>query len=254
MNYGTNEQGQQGGQFVYDVWNPTLGMGAAAHTVLPNTTGTDTFCSGQSVSAASGEVIMTGGDLTIGGKRNYSNQQTTIFRPQTNEIRAGEPMLYARWYPTIVALPTGELLVLGGRQSRGPAIPAPTPEVYQQGTGWRTLWGATSDAAFGTPGWYYPRAFQAPNGNVFVLGNDGKTFYLNPAGNGAITQLAQTIPVGYSTLPTVMFAPGKLLSVRARSVILVDANGPQRRSRLPATSVAFASGRMRQSSPTGRSS
>src|SRR4029450_5543605 len=62
---------------------------------------------------------------------------------------------------------------------------------------------------------------------VFVLGNDGKTFYLNPAGNGTITQLPQTNPVGYSTLPTVMFAPGKLLSVRARSVILVDVNGPQ---------------------------
>jgi hypothetical protein len=48
-------------------------------------------------SAASGEVIMTGGSLTISGKRNFSNQQTTVFRPQTNEIRAAEPMLYARW-------------------------------------------------------------------------------------------------------------------------------------------------------------
>ena len=202
MNYGTGEQGQQGAQFVYDVWNPTLGTDAAAHTVLPNTTSTDLFCSGQSVIAASGEVFMTGGDLTVGGQRNFSNQQTTIFHPQTNEMRTAEPMLYARWYPTIVALPTGEMLFLGGRQDRGPAVPAPTPEVYQQGTGWRTLWGATSDAAFGTVGWYYFRAFQAPGGTVFVLGNDGKTFYLDPAGNGAITQLAQTTPVGYATLRT----------------------------------------------------
>ena len=104
MNYGTDEQGQQGAQLVYDVWNPTLGTGVAAHTVLPNTTSMDIFCSGQSVIAASGEVIMTGGAVTIGGQRNFSNHQTTIFNPQTNEISAAEPMLYARWYPTTVAL------------------------------------------------------------------------------------------------------------------------------------------------------
>ena len=164
MNYGTGEQGQQGAQFVYDVWNPMLGTGVAAHTVPPNTTSTDIFCSGQSVIAASGEVIMTGGAVTIGGQRNFSNHQTTIFYPQTNEIGIAEPMLYARWYPTTVALAGGEILVMGGRQDKSPAVAAPTPEVYHQGSGWRTLWGATSDAAFGTVGWYYPRAFQAPDG------------------------------------------------------------------------------------------
>ena len=227
MNYGTGEQGEQGAQFVYDVWNPALGTGIEAHTVLPNTTSTDIFCSGQSVIAASGEVIITGGDLTIGGNRNFSNQQTTIFHPQTNEIRTAEPMLYARWYPTIVALPTGEMLVLGGRQDRSPLIAAPTPEMYRQGMGWRTLWGATSDAAYGAVGWFYPRAFQAPNGKVFVLGNDGKTFYLDPAGDGTLTQLSQTTSAGSATLPAAMFAPGKLLSVRFDKVIIVDLNGPE---------------------------
>ena len=118
MSYGTDEQGQQGGQFVYDVWDPTLGTDTTAHTVLPNTTGTDIFCSGQSVIAASGEVLITGGDLTINGERNFSNQQTEIFHPQTNAITTAEPMLYARWYPTVVALPTGEMLVLGGRRGQ----------------------------------------------------------------------------------------------------------------------------------------
>ena len=39
--------------------------------------------------------------------------------------------------------------------------------------------------------WYYPRAVVAPDGRVFVLGHDGKMFYLDPAGNGTITQLTQ---------------------------------------------------------------
>ena len=225
MSYGTDEQGQQGGQFVYDVWDPTLGTDTTAHMVLPNTTGTDIFCSGQSV-LSSGEVLITGGDLTINGKRNFSNQQTEIFSPQTDTITAAEPMLYARWYPSVVSLPNSDKLVLGGRQDPGTATL--TPEVYRQGTGWRTLWGATSDAAFGAGGWFFPRAFVAPDGRVFVLGHNGKMFYLDPAGNGTITQLMQQTLSSTAQLPALMFAPGKILSVRSQQqVIVVDLSGQQ---------------------------
>jgi hypothetical protein len=139
-------------------------------------------------------------------------------------------MQYARWYPTIVALPAGEMLVLGGRED--PKAPAPTPEVFTRNVGWRTLWGATSDAAFGgIDNWYYPRSFVAPNGKVFVLGHDGNMFFLDAAGNGTITQLTQQTlgRRGESiTLPTLMFAPGRLLSLRAQQkVVVVDLNGPQ---------------------------
>src|SRR5215468_3615465 len=44
MNYGTDTSGNQGAQFTYDVWNPALGTGTNAHSVLPNTTSTDIFC------------------------------------------------------------------------------------------------------------------------------------------------------------------------------------------------------------------
>ena len=226
LNYGTDEQGQQGGQFVYDVWNPALGTDSTAHTVLPNTTGTDIFCAGQGIIAASGEVLITGGDQTINGERNFSNQQTEIFHPQTNGITTAiAPMMYPRWYPTIVALASGEMLVLGGVENKANAVT--TPEVFTQYVGWRTLWGATSDAAFGG-NWYYPRSVVAPNGMVFVLGHDGNMFYLNPAGGGTITQLAQQTLGGNEALPTLMFAPGRLLSVRAQQkVVVVDLNGQQ---------------------------
>ena len=212
---------------IYDVWDPALGTGTAAHLVLPNTTSTDIFCSGQSVISGSGEVLITGGDVTVNGQRNFGIQQTTIFSPQTDTVRMDTPMLYARWYPTVVSLPDGDKLVLGGRQD--PGTYTPTPEVFRQGTGWRTLWGATSEAAFGLSAWNwsYPRAFVAPNGNVFVLGNGGNMFYLDPAGNGTITQLAQKTLSGEGTLPTLMFAPGNILSVRSQQIIVVDLNGPQ---------------------------
>ena len=228
MSYGTGEQGQQGAQFVYDVWDPKLGTDTAAHMVLPNTTSTDIFCAGQSVMAASGEVLIVGGDLTINGVRNFSNDGTEIFSPTTNALRTTTHMQFPRWYPTVVSLPNGEMLVLGGREDKVPT-PVLTPEVFTPNVGWRTLWGATSDAAFGIAGnHFYPRAVQAPNGKVFVIGYDGKTFYLDPAGNGTITPLTQQTLGGNVSLPTLMFASGKLLSLRAQQqVIVVDLNGPQ---------------------------
>jgi hypothetical protein len=230
MNYGTNERGQQGAELVYDVWDPKQGTNIGAHTVLPNTTSTDIFCGAQSVIAGSGEVLITGGDKAINGQQHFSDQATAIFNSSTNQIRPDAPMLYARWYPTIVALSTGEMLVLGGREDQLPDVPVPIPEVFTQNLGWRTLWGATSDAAFGSikKAWWYPRAVQAPNGKVFVLGHDGKMFYLDPAGNGAITELTQqTLPSTYA-MPSVMFAPGRVLAVRSdQNVVIVDLNGPE---------------------------
>lgn len=234
MSYGTTETGIQSGEFVYDIWDPTQGTGRESHLVLPNTTSTDLFCSAQSVMASSGNVLLTGGDRKVGGVRNFSSADANIFYPrrsaqETDTIAATQSMLYARWYPTIVPLPNGEKLVIGGREDKGP-VPAVTPEVYTEGAGWRTLFGATSDAAFGAKGgnWYYTRAYQLPNdpSKVLVIGNEGSLFHLQPAGNGSITKLPQTIRVGGYQLPTAKFAPGKLLSIRAnRKVVVVDING-----------------------------
>ena len=223
MSYGSNPDGSQTGQFYYDVWNPALGTGNGAHSVLPNTTATDIFCSGQSMMWSTGETLITGGDTTINGVRNFSNNSTTIFSPQTNSIRTGNKMQYPRWYDSIVPLPDGEMLVLGGRLN--PTTPATTPEDYTWWGGWRTLSGATSADAFADS--TYPRGFAGPDGRVFLVASSGKQYYLTTGGNGSITQTFGTIPAGDATLPTVMFAPGKLLSVRWNQVVgVVDFNGP----------------------------
>ena len=200
MSYGTDERGNQGAQFVYDVWNPGLGTDTAAHMVLPNTTSTDIFRAGQTLITGSGEVLIVGGDQTINGVRN--NDRTEIFSPMTNALRTTDHMQYPRWYPSVIALPTGEMLVLGGREDRD-GTPAKTPEVFTPNVGWRTLWDVSMGGNFS-----YIRAFVAPNGKVFVLGYDGHMFYLDPAGSGTMTQLTQQTLPADSTLPSVMFAPG----------------------------------------------
>ncbi len=243
MTYGTTAKGVQSAEFTYDVWDPTLGTGAGSHLAMPNTTGTDLFCSAQSVLANSGGVLLTGGDKKVGGVRNFSNADVNIFNPQlayggnTNlggaMQRANQSMTFARWYPTIVPLPTGERLLLGGRQDKGP-IAAITPEVYTENVGWRTLDLATNDLAFGARAgnWYYPRGYQLPNdaSKVLIIGNEGSLFYLEPAANGgrgSITLLPQKIRGGAYQFPTAKFAPGKLLSIRGnRNVVVVNLNGP----------------------------
>src|ERR1700692_80426 len=223
MNYGTESSGNQGAQFIYDVWGPSLGTGTNAHLVLPNTTSTDLFCSGASV-MYNGIVLTTGGDLTVNGQRNFANNHTTLFNRSTNTISSNTPMQYPRWYPSLVALPDGRLAVFGGYRNvvpplDDPVISAITPEVYDPATHvWTTLTGATSNAAFGgvdfEGNWYYPRSYVAPSGNIFVLGHDGTMYSVSTAGVGGITQLAPTAPGGVAWLPTIPFAPGKVLSVR----------------------------------------
>ena len=105
-----------------------------------------------------------------------------------------------------------------------PIIPASTPEVFDPATQvWTALPGAASDAAFGgTSNWYYPRCYVAPGGSVFVLAVDGTMYSMSADGAGSITQLATTVPSGANILPTIPFAPGKVLSVRSNQVFVVD--------------------------------
>lgn len=226
MSYGTSGTGAQTGQFIYDVWDPTLGTDTSAHQVLPNTTNTDLFCSAQSL-MVSGEVLSTGGDLTVNGARNSANNNTTIFSPSANTLTENTAMTYARWYGSLVALPNAELAVFGGRENVGavlPAQPALTPERYSPSLrAWQSLTGATSNPAFGNGNWYYPRAYVAPGGKVFVVHHNGPTFYVSTAGNGSTVKSSVSVPLGDISLPTISYAPGKALSVRQnQQAVVID--------------------------------
>lgn len=221
---GTRADGN--GRLIYDIWDPRAGGG---HLILDNTTETDIFCTGQSVFAGSGKVLLAGG-TTIRNGLVDGIPLTTIFDPGSNTLYPATSMVYDRWYPSIVPLANGDKLIVGGRET--PTIYSPTPELLTEAGEWRTLPGATSTEAFGPQfyNWSYPQAYQMPNdaSKVFVLGKDGNMFYLSPAGGGSITKLTTTTLPGNARLPTVMSGPGRLLSVRNnQKVVVVDINGAQ---------------------------
>ncbi len=225
LSYGSDARGRQGAQYIYDVWKPSAGTGPEAHLTLPNTTPTDIFCSGQLVMPGSGKVLLTGGDRVVNGTRNHSVNDVTTFDPASDALTPVTPMGFLRWYPTVLTTAAGETLVLGGRPA--PQRSSPVPEVYSEGKGWRALTGASSEDAYGRRNWSYPRAWQAPNGKVFITTVWGGSYYLDPAGIGELVKTPLNLPTGNAFLPSVMFAPGRILSLHVgNQARVIDINGP----------------------------
>jgi Domain of unknown function (DUF1929) len=218
MTYGTDALGNQGAKFHYDIWDPRAGTSSGSHMLLPNTTGTDVFCGAQTLVPATGQLLLTGGDFTINGQRNYGNPDVNVFDYRTNELtsNAQARMQVPRWYPFVLTLSTGETLVLGGWQNINRLVAA-VPEVYTLDGKWRQLTGAVNEEAtsgFAGLNALYPRAFQAPNGKVFVLSTSGTTYYLDPTGEGSISRTPLNLPESHQFMPSVMYAPGKILTHR----------------------------------------
>ncbi len=202
----------QGGGVEYSVWQIGMGTLPFSRTIIGNNTGTDLFCASQIVLPDSAKVLMTGGDQLGGG--NPGNPNTTIFDDQDNSLTdAGITMEYARWYPTTIALPNGEILAQGGRAHDDPNVPVITPEIYNPGAGWRTLNGATSEYAYGGFKWWYPRSWIIPNGLAFGISGNSM-FYVDYQNDGDIVSAGNfSKQHTFETSTAVMYRPGKILQL-----------------------------------------
>ena len=185
---------------------PRLEM-VPAHTVMPDNTTTDIFCSAVSL-LASGKALIVGGDLTVNGVRNYSQNNVEIFNPRQNILRAAGQMTYPRWYPSITTLPNGDELVLGGtvNDNATPEVGVPTPEVYSATHGWRTLPGIS----IAPTEWYYPRGISSVSmGRYSVLQENGKIFRLTTDYAGTMTNTGSRLDADDNTFPSVMSLDAK---------------------------------------------
>ncbi len=222
MSYGTDQNGNQGGQIIYDVWTPSLGTGSSSHNVLPNATNTDIFCSAGSLLGSEfrngAQLLITGGDVTINGVRNFGGSFVNFFSPATNTLSpAPAGMNYARWYPTITTLPNGDKFLMGGYdQTQTPTL---TPEIYHLSTSsWTTLpgisIGGTVNNSNNTWEWFYPRGFIGADGLVYLIQNSGQIFRLTIDGSGTMTDTGVQAFAGWAWYPTLMVEPYKVLTIR----------------------------------------
>jgi Domain of unknown function (DUF1929) len=228
MSFGTDKSGAQGAQLWYDVWDPTLGNGATSHKTLSNTTQTDIFCSGASL-LGSGKLLITGGDLTVNGQRNYANNKVEVFSPKNNTLTASGTMNFPRWYASDITLRNGDKLLLGGVFSWGALTPTPvepTAEIYHQQTGvWRTLPGTPSNPVKTTDpdgDWYYQRGFVGFDGAVYLLHPySNQIFRLTTGSAGAIQNTGSLMVPGNYNYPSAMVSPFKVLTERSNKLVQV---------------------------------
>jgi Domain of unknown function (DUF1929) len=233
MTYGRADPNLQlEARYVYDIWDPKLGTGANAHTLLPNTTpgNTDIFCGAATLLGSgfvqgangNGQLLIVGGAPPAVINGVVSNNNVTLFNPTNDTLTAAGTMNYARWYPSIMTLRNGDKLVLGGAYSE--TVLVPTPEVYNATTGWRALPGISiSGGILVDEEWFYPKAYVGGDGAVYLLQYDGRIFRLTTTGAGTMTDTGARMSPGFEYYPTVMILPFKVVSVRANQVVqLVD--------------------------------
>lgn len=216
--YGTDELGNNASGFIYDLWNPNLGMGASSHSTLDNKTNTNTFCSAQGV-LSNGQLLITGGEElgSPGGSKGNGILQSNLLNPLTEQLKPAANMHYARWYPSLIGLPNSESLILGGRAEKptsGPSNGVSTPEIYNAYTNtYRKLTGASS--VLFERSWYYPRAFVGNTGRVFIERNGSKQIWsLDWRNNGSVRHELSLNGYNFSQqYPSVMFRPGRVLTL-----------------------------------------
>lgn len=228
LSYGAPQNTDQQDGRTFSVWTPTLGFGTGAHAVSFEAGRVNTFCS-TATWLGDGRLLISGGNTPRG-----SSLFTTATLTGVNDTAQ---LADDRWYATMLTLPDGRAVMLGGidpytegmYQNPDAAIAAGqvsmTPELYTPGTGWRSLSGASSRLAFGPDNLRasYPRAWVAPNGEVFGISAD-QMWWLDVSangGNGALrsagnfkTGPSTTAPVNTgATNSAVMFAPGRILQL-----------------------------------------
>jgi hypothetical protein len=152
------------------VWDPATG----GFTSVPSPA--VIFCAGHSL-LADGRLLVAGGNNhpteALNGIRDI-----TIFDPSTNSWSRSTPMRLGRWYPTATTLGNGEVVILAGKDESGTHVSE--PEVWSSG-GLRVL----TTARLRLP--LYPRMFLAPDGRLYLAGENARTRYLDPSGTGTWT-------------------------------------------------------------------
>ncbi|HEU5317559.1 MAG TPA: galactose oxidase-like domain-containing protein [Chloroflexota bacterium] len=150
------------------VWNPATGEVRTP----PNEPETDLFCSGHAL-LPDGRLFVAGGTAhysTGPGDPWGGSKAAYIFDPNTGWERVAD-MSYGRWYPTVIRLPDGRMMVAGGDDNGWPTEPI---EIFDPAAGWQVL-PTSADRIMPL----YPRLHVLPTGEVACAGQGAATAILD---------------------------------------------------------------------------
>jgi hypothetical protein len=200
--------------------NPRLWNPADQSLTTPPAPGYDVFCSGHAF-LADGRLFVAGGHIQNG----VGLRKASFYDPFSNTWAPAPDMNAGRWYPTVTTLANGDALVVSGSVDNTVGVNT-LPQVYQTATGtWRSLTSAQLSLDL------YPMMFLAPNGKAFNVAPTQTTRYLDTAGTGAWSFVANRTFGGRSYGSAVMYADGKILLVGGgdpptRTAEVIDLNQP----------------------------
>jgi hypothetical protein len=152
----------------------------------------DMFCNGM-VLLPDGRPFIAGG--TIQYDPFYGSPQAATFDPAVNTFSNTPNMAHGRWYPTLLTLGDGRVIVFSGINEVGDNTNNAL-EYYSVSSGWSTEYTAPfySDT--------YPRLHLLPNGTVFYSGSQTTSKLLDPSTNTWNTGVANTNYGGMRTYGT----------------------------------------------------
>lgn len=174
---GNNARSFTGGASTFAAtWDPATGQ-----FLSRNHTDHSMFCAIPTM-LADGRVFVNGGDGT--------RERTSLFDYRTNAWTRVQNMSVGRWYNGAVALPNGKVFTLLGDPG------GPYPELWTPNVGWSLLTGANLNNGIlnftGYQSTWLPYLHLAPNGLIFHAGPTTQMNWLNPTGNGSITNAGLT--------------------------------------------------------------
>ena len=155
------------------------------------------FCAGHAL-LPDGRVFIAGGHID----ENQGLPNVTLFSPTADTWTSLTPMARGRWYPTTTVMGNGDVVIIAGRDEN--QVEVTVPEVWSNGS-LRQLTGASQ--AFP----YYPRAFLAPDGRLYVAGSAINTRFLSLQGTGSWTPGPRRLGEGRPYGSAVMYDDGKIL-------------------------------------------
>jgi len=193
---GNNPTSFSGGSSTYaSVWNPANGQFQSI-----NHSSHSMFCAIPTM-LEDGRVFVNGGDGT--------RERTSIFDYRTNTWTRTDNMSTGRWYNGAVALPNGKVFTMLGDPG------GPYPELWTPNVGWSLLTGANLNNGIlnytGYQSTWLPYLHLAPNGQIFHAGPTTQMNWLNPTGNGSISNAGQTNTWYPKYASAVMYDEGKIL-------------------------------------------
>jgi len=188
------------------VWDPETGVTRpTSQPKLGDVAGTtvNLFCSGHSFDGA-GRLLVAGGHILD----SHGDNQACIYDWRVGAWQALPPMAKGRWYPSMITLPDGSVLVMSGNFFDG-VRETPNNDVPQiwDGQGWRSL------TPHEKPPSLYPRLHVAPDGRVFVVGTNAESYLLDTSGDGIWTPAPGRAMGSRDYAPSVMFEPGKIIYI-----------------------------------------